>query len=216
MVESITPKQFHESPGVDDWRVLANGATAYFHSGSFTRGVEFIDAIRALADSANHHPDIDLRYSGVTVRLTTHEIQGLSERDASLAREISTTARDMDIPADPTVNQDLQVSIDAVDIATVRSFWRAVLNYREVGDEDLLDPRSIGPSVWFQQMETPRTERNRIHVDLFVAHDQIELRVAAALGAGGRLVSDEHAPSWWVLADPEGNEVCVACWLGRE
>lgn len=101
MVESITEKQFHESPGVDDWRVLANEASAYFRSGTFARGVEFIDAIRVLADSANHHPDIDLRYSSVTVRLTTHEIQGLSKRDASLARKISATAREMDIPADP-------------------------------------------------------------------------------------------------------------------
>jgi 4a-hydroxytetrahydrobiopterin dehydratase len=100
VVESITPKQFHESPGVDDWRVLASEASASFRSGTFARGVEFIDAIRVLADNANHHPDIDLRYSSVTIRLTTHEIRGLSERDASLAREISAAAREMNIPAD--------------------------------------------------------------------------------------------------------------------
>jgi 4a-hydroxytetrahydrobiopterin dehydratase len=98
VVESITAKQFHESLGVEDWRVLGNEASANFRSGSFARGVEFIDAIGILADSANHHPDIDLRYASVSVRLTTHEIHGLSERDASLAREISTLARKMDIP----------------------------------------------------------------------------------------------------------------------
>ena len=58
-------------------------------------------------------------------------------------------------------------------------------------------------------------ERNRIHVDVFVPHDQAEERVAAALAAGGRLVSDEHAPAWWTLADAEGNEADVATWLGR-
>jgi 4a-hydroxytetrahydrobiopterin dehydratase len=101
MVESITPQQFHDSPGVGDWQVVGNEVSASFHSGSFARGVEFIDAIGVLADHANHHPDVDLRYSRVTVRLTTHEIHGLSERDASLAREISALAREMDIPSEP-------------------------------------------------------------------------------------------------------------------
>ena len=58
-------------------------------------------ASRAAADSANHHPDVDLRYPSVTVRLTTHEIHGLSDRDASLAREISSLAREMDIRTEP-------------------------------------------------------------------------------------------------------------------
>jgi 4a-hydroxytetrahydrobiopterin dehydratase len=48
-----------------------------------------------------------------------------------------------------------------------------------------------------------------------VPHDQAEQRVAAAIAAGGRLVTDEHAPAWWVLADPEGNQACVATWVGR-
>jgi 4a-hydroxytetrahydrobiopterin dehydratase len=30
------------------------------------------------------------------------------------------------------------------------------------------------------------------------------------------VVSDENAPQWWVLADPEGNEACIATWVGRE
>jgi 4a-hydroxytetrahydrobiopterin dehydratase len=101
VVDSITPKQFRESPGVEDWRVVGNEVSASFRSGSFARGVEFIDAIGVLAECANHHPDVDLRYPSVTVRLSTHEIHGLSERDASLAREISALAREMDIPSEP-------------------------------------------------------------------------------------------------------------------
>jgi 4a-hydroxytetrahydrobiopterin dehydratase len=98
-------------------------------------------------------------------------------------------------------------------------FWRAVLDYRERGDspdEDLVDPRGRGPSFWFQQMDAPRPQRNRIHVDVWVPHDQAEARVAAAIAAGGHLVTDEHAPSWWVLADAEGNEACVATWMSRD
>ena len=216
MTDAVTPKQFHESEGVDDWRVLAGRATAYFRAGSFARGVELIDAITVFAEAANHHPDVDLRYSGVTVRLSSHDIQGLSRRDIALAQQISLAARDMGIPADPTVSEHVQITIDAMDIATVRTFWRAVLAYRDVGDEDLVDPRSIGPSIWFQQMDVPRTQRNRVHVDIDVPHDTIEARVAAVIAAGGRLVTDAYAPRWWVLADSEGNEACLASWLGQE
>jgi 4a-hydroxytetrahydrobiopterin dehydratase len=111
---------------------------------------------------------------------------------------------------------DVQVSIDALDISKVRPFWRAVLGYREVGDEDLLDPHSRGPSFWFQKMDETRPQRNRVHVDVFVPHDRAEARVAAAIAASGHLVTDQHAPAWWVLADAEGNEVCVATWMGRD
>ena len=65
-------------------------------------------------------------------------------------------------------------------------------------------------------MDAPRPQRNRIHVDVWVPHDQAEARVAAALAAGGRLVSDTHAPAWWALADTEGNEADVATWQGRD
>jgi 4a-hydroxytetrahydrobiopterin dehydratase len=216
MTDAITPGQFHESEGVDDWRVLPRGATAYFRTGSFARGVELIDAITVLAEAANHHPEVDLRYSGVTVRLTSHDVQSLSRRDITLAKEISLAARDMGIAADPTLSEGVQIAIDAIDISTVRRFWRTVLDYEDVGDDELHDPRSIGPSFWFQQMDVPRTQRNCVHIDINVPHDTIEARVAAAVAAGGRLVTDEYAPSWWVLADPEGNEACLASWLSRE
>jgi 4a-hydroxytetrahydrobiopterin dehydratase len=73
----------------------------------------------------------------------------------------------------------------------------------------------VGPSVWFQQMTEPRTERNRIHLDVTVPHDVAEQRVADALAAGGTLLTDEYARAWWVLADADGNEVCVSTWLDR-
>ncbi len=213
MTERITPGQFHEV-GVEDWRVLFEGACAHFRTGSFAAGVALVDAIGRLADAANHHPDVDLRYEGVTVRLRTHDIDGLSERDVTLARQISAAARELDVPADPTAVQTVQVAIDALVRPEVMPFWRAVLGYREMGDEDLVDPHGRGPSFWFQQMDAPRPQRNRIHVDISVPHDQAEARVAAAIAAGGHLVTDQFAPSWWVLADAEGNEACVATWMG--
>jgi 4a-hydroxytetrahydrobiopterin dehydratase len=216
MVERITSQQFHAAVGVEDWRVIARTASAYFATGSFERGVQFVNEIAKYAEEQDHHPDVDLRYSSVTVSLVTHEVGGLTERDLALAQTISLTARTLGLVADPTRVEDVRITIDALDIPTVRAFWRAVLNYRDEGDEDVIDPNGHGPSFWFQQMDVARTERNRIHVDVSVPHDQAPSRVAAAIAAGGRLVTAEFAPAWWVLADPEGNEACVAIWMGRE
>lgn len=211
----ITPGQFHAADGVEDWRVLLDSACARFATGSFVAGAELVDAITELAEAANHHPDIDLRYRHVTVWLTTHDVGGLSQRDIDLARQISAVARELDVPADPHAVQSVEIAIDALDRPAVRPFWQAVLGYAE-GQADLRDPGGRMPAFWFQQMDEPRPQRNRIHVDVTVPHDVAEERVAAALAAGGHLVTDAYAPSWWVLADTEGNEACVCTWLGRE
>ena len=217
MTQRISARQFHEATGVEDWRVLlGDRACSYFRTQSFAKGVSLVDAIGALADAANHHPDVDLRYGGLTVRLWTHDVDGLSERDIELARRISAAARELGIPADPAAVQEVQVSVDAIDAAKLMPFWRAVLGYRQLGEEDLLDPRGRGPSFRFQRMGTSRLERKGTHVDVSVPHDQAEARVGAAVAAGGRIVSDEHAPGWWTLADPEGNEADVATWMGPD
>jgi 4a-hydroxytetrahydrobiopterin dehydratase len=175
-------------------------------------GVALVQAIGELAAAADHHPDVDVRPEGVTVRLFTPGVGGLSNRDIELARQISAAARELDAPPDPAAVQHVQVSIDALVPAEVRPFWRAVLGYQEVGDDDLLDPHRRGPSFWFQQMDAPRRQRNRIHIDIYVPHDQAQARIAAALAAGGHLVSDANAPEWWTLADAEGNEADLAIW----
>lgn len=102
MVERITGEQFTAADGVADWRVLESGQVGtVFHTGSFDKGVDLVVRIGALADAANHHPDVDLRYPAVTVRLSTHEVDGLSERDIALAREMSAAAAELGIQADP-------------------------------------------------------------------------------------------------------------------
>ena len=174
-----------------------------------------MDAIGRLADAASHHPDVDLRSDGVTVRLRSGSDGRLSEDDVVLARQISAAARELNAPIDLTGLQCIQVAIDALVIPEVLPFWRAVLGYGAVGDADLVDPRFQGPPFWFQQRDAPRPQRNRIHIDVYVPHDQAEARITAALAAGGHLVSDENAPEWWTLADAEGNEVDVAPWPDR-
>src|SRR5206468_833051 len=71
MSDRITMRQFHESDGVEDWRVVGEGACAYFRTGSFAAGARPVNTISELAGLDDHHPDIDLRYDGVIVRLIT-------------------------------------------------------------------------------------------------------------------------------------------------
>jgi len=101
MTERISPEEFLAADGVGDWRVVSGVACAYFGTGSFRAGVALVDAIGELADAANHHPDVDLRYPSVVVRLVTHDVGGLSSRDLELARQISAAARDQGVAAEP-------------------------------------------------------------------------------------------------------------------
>jgi len=204
------------------WRVVLGRLHAAFSTGTFVRGLAMVERIADLAERANHHPDIDLRYSTVHVSLVSHDAGGLTERDVNLARHISDLADELGVEADASGPQVLEIAIDALDIGAVRPFWKAVLGYDDGSTaadgaaNDLVDPAGIGAPVWFQQMDAPRPQRNRIHLDVSVPHDVAERRVEAAIAAGGHLVSDARAPAFWVLADAEGNEACVCTWQVRD
>ena len=221
MSERITTRRFHESDGVEDWRVVGEGACAHFRTGSFAAGARLVNAISDLGGlEDHHHPDIDLRHEGVTVRLITvaADYYGLSERDLEWARKISAIARKLGVPADPAMVETVLITIDAFDIPKVKPFWRAVLGYqdREDSPEDLVDPRGRGPSIWFQKIDAPDPQVTRIHLDIWVPPDQAKARIAAAIAAGGHLVTDKYAPAWWTLADAEGNLADVATTMSRD
>ncbi|NYF12178.1 4a-hydroxytetrahydrobiopterin dehydratase [Pseudoclavibacter sp. JAI123] len=212
MSDRVSPSEFRQADGTGDWRVVGDGARANFRTGDFSKGAAFVAEIARAADDANHHPDVDLRYGSVMVRLISHDVGDLSERDITLAARISEIARGLGIEASPDTVQSIQIAIDVVDLDAVLPFWEAVLAYERRGGEDLADPIAVGPNVWLQQIDAPRTERNTMHVDVYVPRDQVDARLEAALAAGGRVVNDASAPEYWTLADPEGNEVDLAPW----
>lgn len=220
MSDQISSKQFHESEGVEDWRVLGDGACAYYRTGSFAASARLVQAIGELPGVDDHPPDVDVRNDGVTVRLltTANDYYGMSQRDVELTRQISRVAHGLGLSPDPSAVQSLLIIPGATRVAAVMPFWRAVLGYEprpDSPDEDLVDPRSRMPSFWFEQMQQPRPDGGgAIHVAVWVPHEQAEARVAAALAAGGRMVRDEFAPSWWTLADAAGNEVDVSTTMG--
>jgi 4a-hydroxytetrahydrobiopterin dehydratase len=222
MTYQITPKQFHEAEGVADWRVVGDGACAYFRTGSLAVGAGLVQAISELPGVEDHGPDVDVRGDGVTVRLITYtdEHYGMSRRDIELARQISAAARKLGLSADPSAVQSVLVIPGASAPAAVMPFWRAVLGYehrRDNPSEDLADPHGRGPAFWFERMEESRPDGgSAIHIAIWVPYEQAEARIAAALAAGGRMVRDEFAPSWWTLADAAGNEADIATAKGRD
>ncbi len=207
----ITASEFNARTDLPDWRFQLQCLHATFRARSFEGATSFAAQVAAAAEAADHHPDIDIRYPDrVHVVLTTHAAGGrVTELDVDLAGEISELAASSGATSEPTAAQVLEIAIDAMDIPRVRPFWAAVTGYRDDGDDALVDPVRVGPAIWFQQMDEPRLQRNRIHLDLTVPRDVADERVAAALAAGGTLVSDADARAFWVLADPEGNEVCI-------
>ena len=223
MADKLTASAFHRSTDLPDWRVILRRIEAEFRADSFSAAAAFAGQVAEAADAAGHHPDIDLRYPGrVHVTLTTHAANALTQADAELAGTISALAADAGLVSEPLVSSGLEVAIDALDIDAVRPFWKALLAYDDEPPSTpggqviaLLDPRRVGPPFWFQQMDAPRPQRNRIHLDLTVPHDVAEARVAAAIAAGGHLVSDARARAFWILADPDGNEACICTWQDR-
>ncbi len=211
----LTPEQVSAADGLGDWRCVLRALHARFDAPSFPAAAALVAAVAAAAESARHHPDVDLRYPGrVHVALTTHATGGLTTLDVDLARVISALAAEHGATAAAPAGQQLEIAVDTPDAARIRPFWCAVLGYRD-DDGVLVDPARQGAPMWFQDAPAPRPGRGRLHLDVNVAHDVAEERVAAALAAGGRLVSDEHARAWWVLADADGNEVCISTWLDR-
>jgi 4a-hydroxytetrahydrobiopterin dehydratase len=220
--QAISPRDFQQSEGLEDWRVLGEGACIFFRTQSFAESARLVEAIGQLPRVEDHPPAVDVRQGGVTVRLVSirDDYMGMTERDVQVARQISASARDLGLSADPSAVQYLLVIPGAPTVAEVMPFWRAVLGYQprpDSPDEDLVDPQDRGPAFWFESMDEPRPGGGgAIHVAIWVPHDQAEARIAAALAAGGRMVRDEFAPSWWTLADPAGNEADIATVTGRE
>ena len=170
--EKISAADFSAAEGVDDWRVLWWQAFALFRTKSFVTGLALVNEIGRLAEEANHHPDDNLRYGELEIRLSTHDTMSLTDADLDLARKISAAARSLGVEADPGAIRTWEFALDALDVDAVRRFWAAVLGYRLVGDTDIADPIGLYPPVYVQQMDTMREGRNRIHIDLAVPHEE--------------------------------------------
>jgi 4a-hydroxytetrahydrobiopterin dehydratase len=215
------------------WRLVLGEFRTQVLTGSLPLAADVAARAAAVA-GAQGHLRMDVREDRVIFALQTAEIGWVTPLDAELAGRISAVAGEFRLTTQPGIGaaggggagagsagrsvQVIEVGIDAMDIASIRPFWKAVLGYADESEgwNGLIDPLGQGPAVWFQQMDAPRPQRNRIHFDVSVPHDEAHQRIQATVAAGGRLVYDAEAPAFWVLADPEGNEACITTWQGRD
>ena len=222
MPDQISPRQFHEAYGTTDWRVVAEGAVAFFRTESLAASARFVAAIAAIEGLDEHPPAIDIRREGVSVRLidATVDYMGMTTRELDRAQLISTAAREAGATPDPSAIQTITIIPGSPDRPSIMPFWQAALGYvprPDSPDEDLIDRHDRGPAFWFEEMDEPRADGGgAIHIAIWVPPEAAEARVAAALAAGGRMVRDDYAPSWWTLADPAGNEADIATTMGRD
>jgi 4a-hydroxytetrahydrobiopterin dehydratase len=211
------------------WRLVLRGLRAYVAVSTFAQAGEVAARIASISPDAGGHLRLDVRHDRVEIVVQTIAETKITQRDLDLAREISALVRAIDLstesglgaPAGARCVQEIEIGIDAMDIAAVRPFWKAVLGYQDEPGSDepedsVMDPGKQGPTIWFQQMDAPRPQRNRIHLDVVVPHDEARRRIDATLAAGGVMRYADEAPAFWVLADPEGNEACVCTWEGRD
>jgi len=196
--------------GLDGWVYLLGGLQTRIRTADFAAGLRIVNAIGALAEEMDHHPDLDLRYTHLDVRLRSHDVGAVTDRDVRLARKIA--AIDGVQPESASVSR-LEFALDTPAYPAIQPFWGAVLAL-EPSAEELTDPYGAVPTVWFQESGSEEP-RQRWHPDVWLEPAQVQPRIDAALAAGGTLVSDAEAPSFWVLADPEGNRVCLCTWQDR-
>lgn len=202
-----------------DWRMLIDRLHAGFDTRDFVTAVRLVDAIALAAEEMDHHPDLDLSYGRLDVRLISHDVDGVTSRDVVLARTVSELAGAAGATAHPERTSVLELGLDSADEAEIRPFWAAMLDYDTVeawGELQLRDATGRRAPIWFQSTEAHELPRQRWHLDLRIPPEVVEDRIAAAIEAGGELVDDTAAPAFWVLADPQGNRACLTTWQGRE
>jgi 4a-hydroxytetrahydrobiopterin dehydratase len=94
----LTEEQVKDAGLEDEWEVAGKALVATYATGDFLHGLRFVNEIGTVAETANHHPDLNLTYPSVTVVLTSHDVDGITSRDVDLAGRISRIAQDLRLP----------------------------------------------------------------------------------------------------------------------
>ena len=74
------------------WARRGEVLTKTFTFATFAEGIAFVQKVATAADAANHHPDIDIRYTKIVCTLSTHDAGGITQNDLSLAASIESLA----------------------------------------------------------------------------------------------------------------------------
>jgi 4a-hydroxytetrahydrobiopterin dehydratase len=217
------------SANLTDWRKLAQGLHARFVVDDFGTGARLVAAVSEAGDALGHHPRVSIGPGYVDIKLisddaiyrddegTEHVVEWVTQQDVDLARRISEIAADHKLDADPASVSMIELGLDTAHSATIAPVWAALLTGSAESQghgspsAEIRDATGRVPNLWFGDADEHETPRQRFHVEVYVAPEVAEQRIAAALAAGGTVVDGSNAPSLTVIADQDGNKgiVCV-------
>ncbi|PRY57071.1 4a-hydroxytetrahydrobiopterin dehydratase [Knoellia remsis] len=220
---------------LSDWRKLAQGLHARYLVEDFAAGARFVAAIAEAGDEIGHHPRVAMGAGHVDLELVTDDaiyrdddgteyvIEWVTQQDVDLARRITELAAAHKAGPDPASVSELELGLDTGDSATIAPVWAALLTGdadaqgRGTPGDEVRDATVRVPNLWFGDADEGRAEdaaeapRGRFHVEVYLAPEAVEDRIAAAVAAGGTVVDDSQSPGLTVIADQDGNRgiLCV-------
>jgi 4a-hydroxytetrahydrobiopterin dehydratase len=202
---------FLAAEGLEDWVVLHGGPTAVYRTASLAEAASLANAIAQIPELNGTRAQLNVVSERLTVRLT-REVWNIESEHIAIARDISKVAASHGAVAEPHQVQEVQIAIAAKPDAIDLGFWRAVLGYEPMLEDNAIDPLGNSSVIWMQELEASKDLQHAMHLDVSVAKENAQMRVVAAIDAGGVLIDDSHAPAWWTLSDRSGNKVCIVSW----
>ncbi|MGR0321234.1 4a-hydroxytetrahydrobiopterin dehydratase [Agromyces sp. ZXT2-3] len=212
-----------------DWRKLAQGLHARYLVDDFGTAARFVAAVGEAGDALGHHPIVAIGSGYVDLESvsadavyrddegTEHIVEWVTRQDVDLARRITEIAAAHGLDADPSSVSEVELGLDTVTSATIAPVWAALLtgNAEARGhgspSDEIRDATGRVPNLWFGEADGDPATRQRFHLEVYVAPEALEQRIAAAVAAGGTVVDDSDAPSLTVIADQDGNTgvICI-------
>ncbi|WP_250031268.1 VOC family protein [Paractinoplanes maris] len=224
-MDMLTDEQITEAAPAD-WRKLGQGLHARYVIDGFAAGVRFLAEVAEAGDTLGHHPRVAMGDGYVDLKLISddaiyrhegaeHVVEWVTQQDVDLARRITEIAAGQGVAADPGSITTIELALDTAHAKAIAPMWAALLtggteaHGRGTTGDDVRDVTGRVPILWFQDTDEHETPRQRFHLDVWVAPEVADQRIAAAVAAGGVIVDDSQAPSFTVIADQDGNKACV-------
>lgn len=227
-MDMLTGKQIADAK-LTDWRKLAQGLHARYLASDFGAGARFVAAVGEAGDSLGHYPIASIANGYVDLKLVSHDavyrpdasteyvVEWVTQKDIDLAERITEIAAQHGLDADPAAVSVIELGLDTPSSATIAPVWAALLTGnvdaqgRGTPSDEIRDATGRVPNLWFGGFDEQDAPRQRFHVEVYVAPEVAEQRVAAAVAAGGTVVDGSNAPALTVIADQDGNRgvLCV-------
>jgi 4a-hydroxytetrahydrobiopterin dehydratase len=225
-MDMLTGDQIAETD-LTDWRKLAQGLHARYVVADFGTGARFVVAVAEAGDRLGHHPRVSIGRGHVDLELVTddaiyrddegteHVVEWVTQQDVDLARRITEIAAEHQLRADPASVSEIELGLDTALSETIAPVWAALLTGdadaqgRGTPSDEIRDATGRVPNLWFGDADEPQAPGQRFHVEVYVAPEAAEQRIAAAVAAGGTVVDDSNGPSLVVIADQDGNQGVV-------